>query len=98
MAPKAAPRKSPSSARTISTDGCAGEKPEDRHPHSGHEYPQPDRYDQRRKDRGSHRASERAHQIASDESGDQSIDTRNKEECERERTTIHTVPMTMLAW
>ena len=64
-------------------DGAAGEKPEDRHPHGGQEHPEPDGYDQRRKDRGGQRASERADQIASDESGDQSIETRNKKECER---------------
>jgi len=62
---------------------AAGEKPEDRHPHGGQEHPEPDGYDQRRKDRGGQRASERADQIASDESGDQSIETRNKKECGR---------------
>jgi len=65
-------------------DGGARKKPKDRHPHGGQEYPEPDSDDQCRKDRGHHRASERADQITSNESGDQSIDTRNKEECERE--------------
>ena len=51
-------------------DGCASEKPEDRHPDCRQEYPQPDSHDQRQKDCGSHRAAERAHEIASGKSGD----------------------------
>ena len=65
-------------------DGDTGKQPEDGHPYGSQKYPESGGDDERRKDRGKHCAPERAHQITPDESGDQSIDTRDKEKCERE--------------